>query len=130
MKSKKKDPSTPTAEQIEDMGCNLHTALRKCCDSPITSAAWNIVHVMPQEAWRSFLAAMVGSKTGADLKIRFHAWYEGTAQDVESSLSKADRHNDRSIAVTFRCILRVFDDDDWDGMAGFLEMDQENGPDY
>ena len=118
MKTKQQEP---TPEQIEEMGGNLHTALRKCCESSPTSAAWNIIHVLDQKTWRSFLAAMVGSKTGADLKDRFETWADKTAWTIEAALSKEEKHEARSISVTFRCILHCFTDDDWNGFAGFLE---------
>src|SRR4051794_14547151 len=37
------------------VGESLHTALRKCCDSPITSAAWHLLYAMPRNVWADYI---------------------------------------------------------------------------
>ena len=41
----------------EDVGCCIHTALRKACDSRITSIAYNLVHAADVE-WEVFLRTL------------------------------------------------------------------------
>lgn len=44
-------------EDLYELGMNLHTALRKCCDSPETSLAYNVIHASDEE-WTVFLRAL------------------------------------------------------------------------
>jgi hypothetical protein len=38
-----------------DLGVALHTALRKCCDSSPTSAAWNLLYELKGDQWTELL---------------------------------------------------------------------------
>jgi hypothetical protein len=84
----------------------------------------NIINMLDQRVWRSFLAAMVGATKGSELHTRFERWDNMMADDgawsVEQVLGEEEAHDARHISMTFRCILNCFDLDDWDGMAGFL----------
>lgn len=50
----------------DNLGEALHTALRKCCDSKPTTAAYLLVAMLPDDLWREYVV-IVGQYFGAAL---------------------------------------------------------------
>jgi hypothetical protein len=115
--------------------CSLmHTALRKCCDSKITSAAYNLVHtidIKPEmwDPWR-LLGKIVarrmnesGNKPVEALKIGIEhlddQWQEIAAREWEAHREPPD--NARSTMSVLACILKCFDESDLEGMVSYLD---------
>ena len=95
-----------------EYGALVHTAMRKLMDSKESSYAWNVVHLL-SSSWTRLCQqwADAGARTGPELKAVFEKmeWWEGE--------SKNESFYARQI---FRIALEDMDDDDWDGMAGYL----------
>ena len=96
----------------EDLGEALHTALRKLCDSTPTSIAWNLIALdVCTAAWEEYLQ-IVWPKTRRvkkddlwkQLKVASENW-PGCGNHAKAAL---------------RCAFRLFSDDDWKQMAGYL----------
>lgn len=134
-------------KKIEDIRGNdvcmcLHTALRKCCDSRITTAAYNLVHLicdsqLPEEydPWRLY-----GELVAIELN-KPHRVVARSKADIQScAITAAKRLDDtfmgrraaaREAGVTIpsRCTtslhalvstLECFDAKDWKGFVGYL----------
>jgi hypothetical protein len=126
-KSKKNPPLDGTD------ACQLmHTALRKACDSKITSAASNLIHIIhiTPEKWNPWrmLGALVAKELNAGKK---------PAAALEHAIAKlddtymdqvvADRDKEKipdgacSTMYALKCTLECFSKDDVKGMASYLE---------
>lgn len=128
MKTKKpvtwtiKIPGRPVART--QYACEaLHTALRKCCDSPITSVAWNVIHMLGDSDWADYGRAVVE---------RLHGKTFATKREVVAELVKiTEEHGPANAPGIYRwimqpsraalkCTLDLFSADDWLGFASFL----------
>jgi hypothetical protein len=110
----------------------MHTALRKCCDSRITSAAYNLIHLIHIEpskwnAWvmlgRLVVERMEGGKKPAEalqeaIERLEDAFYDQAMKSREAGESEPDQA--RSIMYALRCTLECFSPKDIEGMAEFL----------
>ncbi len=92
------------------LGECLHTALRKLCDSPATSAAWNLIY-LADDAWKHYLDLAAKNLKGM------------TADDAWHGLRKAaeemEYHGKHGYAALY-CIFKCFDENDWEGFSGYL----------
>jgi hypothetical protein len=135
----------------DSLGEALHVALRKCCDSAATSAAWNAVYLMPGAVWAEYLDFVWAEmkNTGAfkpvrtpetvwvhlkRISLKYDPYVHEDKHDPKiTKLIRALPESEvagRSIdeilgarrqwRVLFHCILRTFDDKDWDAFASFL----------
>lgn len=132
-----KKPSAPKPEPMDPYyACQLmHTALRKLCDSAITSAMYNViqlVEVEPEEmnAWVTY-GKLVAQQVNAGIKKTqaCKAAMAGLLATVEDHFfkdrSKEPPKDARSALYAIHSILRCFGEGDWIGMAGFLSDDAD-----
>jgi hypothetical protein len=110
----------------------MHTALRKCCDSKITSAVYNIIRLIDVapvrfDAWR-MLGALVAKKvnqghTPLDALRTSHAELEASFYAVvRQAHDKAERvpTEAHSSLYALSCAMACFKKEDWQGMAAYL----------
>lgn len=115
----------------------MHTALRKICDSKITSAAYNLVHLIadrqPAEVngWRIFGNLVAGNlernldppaAVRAALGALDGAYEEavGRWRAPEKGASRVEGDHARVALLALRCTFQCFDDADLHGVAGYL----------
>lgn len=107
------------------VGVLLHTALRKVCDSPPTSAAWNLFYVIPRPMWNDYVSYI----------HRNISLLKDDAGDVEITQT-VERcsldFRDDCISVTtpkgeshyflqcLECIFQTFTADDWKRYASMI----------
>lgn len=127
-KSKKKE----TFDGSDVCVC-LHTALRKSCDSHITSAAYNLIHMIRVEpekfnAWRIYgdIVAQLMSKGEKPLpaaKKAIELTDDAFYKEVEKARPAEGRPPEGSTAAlhALLCTLRCFDANDWAGFVSYLE---------
>jgi hypothetical protein len=110
----------------------MHTALRKRCDSKITSAAYNIIHLIDVKpvrfnAWK-ILGNLVakrlnqGDKPLVALKSS-HAELEAAFFTViRQATDKTERipAEARSSMYALSCTMACFEKKDWEGMSAYL----------
>ncbi len=122
----------------------MHTALRKCCDSKITSCLYNLVHLVdirPEkfDPWRIYggivadlvnarLPPKVAVKTAHErLRERFNSVMEHAERDRqarsiarETSLPVEAPREATTWMFAIDCALACFADSDWEAMAEYL----------
>ena len=100
----------------EELGEMLHTALRKFCDSTPTSVAWNLIALDAcSAAWDEYVEIVWPKIRGtADKDL---VWKQLKAAGGE--WPGVGDHGDHARAA-LRCTFRMFSDDDWKQMAGYL----------
>ena len=113
---------------------SMHTALRKVCDSHITSAAYNfitLIDVKPiaLDPWRIF-GRLVAQKIVQDPKRLPTLILQEAHRELEDELHRVvDSHlkinstqpkNLTLIFNTLNCIFKCFTQADWDCMAAYL----------
>lgn len=99
----------------DEVYCAIHTALRKGCDSKITSAMYNAFHGLSPEARRWVcepIETVLNSKNG-------YATVEEFVTAVKTACIAAER-NHQAETVMIQCMYALFDDRDWDGYLTFL----------
>jgi hypothetical protein len=95
---------------IEDLGVNLHTGLRKACDSPATSIAWNIINLMDAD-WMTYLEFV---HEGIDV-------CENVCKHIkDKSLSFREYMGNPHLSI-LHCSFKLFDDDDWLGYCVYVD---------
>ena len=94
----------------DDLGECIHTALRKCCDSPATSAAWNVIY-LTDEGWGHYLDVAFQNLKGA---TEDNAWQR--LRSAAEAMDFMGNHGRSALYSIFRC----FTEDDWKGFASFL----------
>ena len=131
---------------LEDIGYNLHTALRKCCDSSPTSILWNAITVDTEKGiWSSYLAHLRANlikrykliKTEQDLVDVMRILSNGDAEnhfpgiDVEKYELSFDKdeynwyqHKDiiYNQAMIWHSAFELFDEQDWKGYCYYLAL--------
>ncbi len=114
----------------------MHTALRKVCDSKITSSVYNMVHlveVKPEkyDPWR-YLGQLVADRLNkgekpvsalkaahAELEDKFlDLWLEGRRKDYDQPCEPPD--DARLWMHALSCAMHCFSPEDWEGMASYL----------
>lgn len=129
-----------------DIGCSVHTAMRKLCDSPSTSAAYNLVHVLDDRAWTTFCRLVLYAlhqgltfpeRLGADGRrlVEAMTWYGGRELRVGRSWKEMKNvlpsaavppFEDSTHEVAFESLIHVmllFDDSDWENALFYLSED-------
>ncbi len=136
-KKKKREPL-----EGNDACIAMHTALRKCCDSPITSAAYNLVHLVcgmdfgsdEQDPWRIYGRLVADSINGVyERKEKLLNPYipcklnieklEDAFHELQVRLRKNDARlpdNAREALYALTGVFKCFDTEDWQGMASYL----------
>lgn len=114
----------------------MHTALRKACDSKITSSVYNMIHLVdikPEkyDPWR-FLGKLVADRLNegaepvqalgmahTEWERRFlDFWLEGRKRDSDQPSAPSD--DARTWMYALSSAMHCFSDSDWKGMAAFL----------
>jgi hypothetical protein len=98
----------------EDVYANLHTALRKVADSKITSAAWNAMHVIDDDA-RNWMSNIVVSA----LTMQEFATAEEVVAAVKEAFAKDNEWRGIPDRALIHCLLELFTDSDWYGFLSF-----------
>jgi len=126
---KKREPMTGS-----DACVCMHTALRKCCDSKITSCVYNLVHLVDVEPerfdpWR-FLGQLVAARVNKgqkpeDALMDAHVEFEDKFLD---SLD-GDKHGGLPREATawmyaLSCAMHCFSTRDFQGMAAYLAEEE------
>jgi hypothetical protein len=107
-----------------DVCACMHTALRKCCDSPITSAAYNLIYLidLPEfDPWQ-FYGGLVAELLGAGEKpVEAAVGAARTLEDKYMSFVREKGGNPRRQALlALSCTFECFNEKDWEGFAAFL----------
>lgn len=113
MASANPQPIAGVEPDLEYVFSAMHTALRKLCDSKLTSAAWNAFHVIGDDtrAW------LVKAVTDA-IKAKPLTTDVALISAIKTELNGEDafgKHERMMIA----CMLEAFTHNDWLGMLGF-----------
>ena len=95
-----------------DLGCHLHTALRKVCDNTVTSLAYNLIALEEMTgAWRSYLAF-------AWDRLQDVTDEAGMVEALRNAAEKLDfGAHDRN---ALRCCFKLFEDDDFKTMGAWV----------
>jgi len=122
----------PEAMEGNDACMLMHTALRKCCDSKITSSVYNLIHLIdlkPEkyDPWR-MLGQLVADRLskGEDPTLALkaaHAELEDKFLDLwcDDKQKGANLPDDaRTWLYALSCAMHCFGARDWEGMASFL----------
>lgn len=97
------------------IGEALHVALRKCCDSDITTVAWNVIHLEEvNPAWECFLENVYKRKDEIISNPEDpNLWLilKEAAGEISGTTSGH---------VILQYMFKLFSQSDWEGMATFL----------
>lgn len=112
----------------------MHTALRKCCDSKITSAAYHLIQLInieppEQNAWRilgNMVAKMInmGLEPLVALRRAVRHLNDEFCREVVKPANQGgpkEVENARATMHALQCTLECFDETDLQGMAGYLD---------
>jgi hypothetical protein len=132
MTKPKEDPPLDSSD-----ACMLmHTALRKACDSKITSAAYNLIHLIELKPDRYnpwlLLGELVADKRNAGMKpvtalqqsiVAMSDIFQDRLRKARDSTAEtvAVPDNARQWMLVLQCTLECFDKNDLEGMASYLE---------
>src|SRR5512135_587904 len=114
----------------------MHTALRKVCDSPMTTAAYNLIHLLCSlefhpnrlDPWRMFgqlvadrvnkgeKPAQAAKAANDQLDDLFMDEFCKVRDDKKERLDE----NCRTSMYTLHSVFRCFTDDEWDRMTSYL----------
>ena len=98
----------------EDLSFDLHTALRKCCDSDVTSLAWNLFHIISKKATKVFYDAVWSAIQTKEPTNQ--AQVISAVRDAIMSIRYAgDCH-----LSALHCCFRMFSTDDWANYCQYL----------
>jgi hypothetical protein len=108
----------------EDISVLLHTALRKTCDSTVTSAAWNLMFLLDQETTEAFYDAIWKRLATIRPEAKILEVRRCVRLGITKDLEYAGNHQ-RSLAW---CVFKMFDEADWAGYCTYLvyEWNREN----
>jgi len=114
-KSIKKAKLKMVRTRKDGLGEALHSALRKCCDSHPTTIAWNVINMSEcNEAWDAYLAE-VEKRLKSKKVTTENAW-----EVLKVLYNEAIPYGKHANAI-LRTAFKMFSDEDWKGMATFLE---------
>jgi hypothetical protein len=130
--AKKKEPMTGS-----DACVYMHTALRKACDSKITSSVYNMVHLVKVEPhkydpWR-FFGQLVADRLNNGEKpwsavVGAHAELENKFLDLlypDVGRKPDDVPREATTWLyAFSCAMCCFSKRDWEGMAAYLKEEE------
>jgi hypothetical protein len=101
----------------KDLGLLLHTALRKLCNSRVTSAAYNVIHLLvdhDRESWSVHLNAVWDELESRKPK---------TPEEVRDAVKIASTQRMGCVSAgtnALYCLFLMFSDEDFQGYVGFL----------
>lgn len=121
----------------EDACVCMHTALRKCCDSKITSAAYNLIHVLcnlniqPKryDPWH-ILGKLVAEKVNSTPPAPPAAALRNVIRSgaLTDALYEEKRKDEKTFPIdatsamwALQCTLQCFAEEDINGMAAYLK---------
>lgn len=113
----KYEPPSPIAglrgsrEEVPEM---VMTALRKCADSKITSAAWNAMHILDDDT-RGWVYDIISQALSA-------AEYTNSDEvigAVKKALVGNEEYFGKPPRALMHCLFELFDDSDWEGMLSY-----------
>ena len=134
---------TETKYRIQwyDVGCHVHTALRKYADSEMTSLLYNLIHYMPSgegSGWEAICKAMFTALRRGELKGKGYepgsgrqfadnlTWYgDGRYYPGKKYFEEERSYNEFGILALN---LRMCSDNDWEAMLGFFQGEEEWDP--
>ena len=99
----------------EDLFYHFHVALRKYCDSPASSAMWNLWHLM-DDADRAWLMDLIW----AQLQQPMPETYEALVSSVKKALLDDSSFIGKAGRASVHCLFRTFSEDDWGGFCSVL----------
>jgi hypothetical protein len=121
-----------------DVCVAVHTAMRKLCDSKITSAAYNLIHLIcaaklkaKHSPWRLF-GAVLAEHLNHDPKVDAaniakraansldDLYYERIAEPRRKEGKDAYPEGTRNWLHALQCTLQCFDEDDWAAAVAYL----------
>ena len=92
-----------------DLGVDIHTALRKYCDSPQASAMYNIIHMEAfGGAWEAYLKGVVAK---LDDSVAMLDALRQAVDELPCNMPET---------TAMRCVFRCFDNDDWENIVQFI----------
>ncbi|MCK5617434.1 hypothetical protein KAR91_87030 [Candidatus Pacearchaeota archaeon] len=115
---------------VGSLGCSIHTALRKCCDSNTTSLAYNLIHGAGKE-WSLFLKLIHSNmsetsdldKMIVEVKSIINRMDDGDIWPEDEDLqSRGDNKHQGANECLFWALLltfKLFNDDEWRGVLYF-----------
>ena len=130
--------TTKTREPItgSDACVMMHTALRKVCDSKITSSVYNMIHlidVKPErfDTWR-LLGQLVADRLAKGEKPvealrRAHRELENALHERVVAARRGTEEapsNATTWLYALSCAMHCFSKEDWEGMASYLGDDE------
>ncbi len=108
-----------------DFAVMVHTALRKACDSTITSIAYNMIHAT-NGPWGAFVSLVYSQfnwsrpeESFAERVDELSEWLPTTNElkEVGHELTGEERSMLIALILTFK----LFDGDDWKGACAYLK---------
>ncbi len=134
---------TVRKKHVEWIGVSFHTALRKCCDSPATTIAWNLINLLTPDdmnaetnnCWTRWLEhlrnRLIGFKTDNHLTLARYVRRISLNDSVQTETGrdnlsdniwwhKNDSPHDVYVNNSLHTVLRTFKDDEWLGLTSFL----------
>ena len=117
-----------------DLGACVHTALRKCCDSTVTSLAYNLVHACDRE-WDHLLKIMhdeiskvedptPGSVADSMLQLFEKLSIFDDRWPYGPHDPKSKTPGDANLFQALVLAFRLFDRDEWLGAHAYLWSDK------
>lgn len=118
-----------------DACCMMHTALRKCCDSTITSAVYNMIHLVDVKPtkfcpWHLFgeLVAdqIVAGYSPVDAIHNAYSKWKDKFDDIymaAKNKSEPVPDNVFNWFYSLYCSMGCFSESDWIGMSSFLSKE-------
>lgn len=144
MKSKTAKKELPPMVGSDACVC-MHTALRKRADSSITSAAYNLIHVICDtgikptkfDPWRLYGDLVAGHindpKTSDQTEVHACQLAHGALERVWSDIVMEHRKKEhpspipniaRPCMYALYTTMKCFDQDDWEAMAEYLKEEE------
>lgn len=123
----------------DEIGTNLHTALRKCCDSDATTKLYLLIAINSSDGvWADYCNHIYAKLTlEREIWVKMNPATKWEAYKTLAEISRSyrlDLRRDRkryeklssSWLTLFDILLKDLDDSDWEGFASFLTDDYGN----
>jgi hypothetical protein len=102
----------------------LHTALRKLCDSKITSAAWNMMYLLSPATTQEFYGTIWKRLE----KVEREAEYEEIVKQVRLAITKDFDYIGSNEKALVYCVFCCFDKKDWDSYCSYVTHHWKDEP--
>lgn len=118
----------------QDFGMLIHTALRKVCDSKITSIAYNLIHACDQE-WILFLDVLYDNLEKHKAQNLVNAVREVVRkmqpiEDLDPLCERPERELvkeiDKNLFTALVLTMNEFDLEDWERALAYREPEEES----